>query len=320
MASGDGGSGSSSETINALKSSRDSMAEVAKVAPTSSKISNFKNFFPMAPGTDLNNNDWSTTGNYDYEEDDNNTYKEFFANEFDSTKTIAQDVRANLMNRLDEALLVLCAFSIDFTDALTVTSGKTMEVTATTVNDRCGTNLDAQQISFTGGTGVVEDVSGVSGSQYERKITITDDEGDTVYYLTNNDTTLKYAFGATDSESNERVFYTLTKSTGDFTFEYIQGSKNEGGDYPYHYRAIKSGTSLSVVGRVSHGDAVNYFLTLDTAENRAALDFVIGPGDENDAKSVCIDTSTGSVASEVLQVVLQAKHRKITPALVHFLI
>lgn len=290
-----GGNNSSSATITALKSSRDSMAEVAKVAPTSSKSSGFNKYLFITPGTDLDNNNWSSTGAYDYEENDNNTYKEFFANEFDSKKAVGSG-RSNLMNRLDEALLVLCAFSIDFTDALTVTTGKTMEITSTTVNDRCGTKLHPEQISFTGGTGVVEDVSGVSGSQYERKITITDNEGDSVYYLTNNDTTLKYAFGATDSESNERVFYTLTKSTGDFTFEYIQGSKDSG-NYPYHYRAIKSGANLSVVGRVSHGDGVNYFLTLDKDQNRATLDFIIGPGDQNDARSVCIDTSMGSVAS-----------------------
>lgn len=292
--SGDGEGSSSSATITALKSSRDAMAEVAKVAPKSSKLNNLNKYYTMAPGTDLNDSDWSSTGSYDYEENDNNTYKEFFAAEFDSTKAVGSG-RSNVMNRLDEALLVLCAFSIDFTDALTVTTGKTMEITATTVNDRCGTKLHPQQISFTGGTGVVEDVSGVSGSQYERKITITDDDGDTIYYLTNNDTTLKYAFGATDSESNERVFYSLTKSTGDFTFEYIQGSKDSG-NYPYHYRAVKSGSVLHVVGRVSHGDAVNYFLTLDKDQNRAALDFVIGPGDQNDAKSVCVDISTGSVA------------------------
>lgn len=292
--SGGGDGSSSSATITALKASRAAMAEVSKIS-SSSKMNSIGRYFSMAPGTDLDNSNWSTSGTYEYEDSDSNTFKEFFAIELDSTKAVGSG-RSNLLNRLDEALLVLCAFSIDFGDDLTVTTGKTMSVTATAVNSACGTKLHAQQISFTGGTGVVEDVSGLSGSQFEKKITITDNEGPTTYYLTNSSTELKYAFGATDSESNERVIYSLNKSSGDFTFEYVQGSK-DGGNYPYHYRAIKSGSKISVVGRVSHGDGVEYFLTMDTSESKAAIDFKIDVGGADTLRSVCVDTSNATVAA-----------------------
>jgi hypothetical protein len=288
---GSGGGNSTNATITALKNSREALGEVSRIASSEKILSSLSN---KAAGTQLDDTSWNT-GTWEYDASDSLSLKEFFAEEFDSSRAVG-DGASNLLNRMDEALMLLCAFSIDFGEDLNVVTDKQIEVDAEAVNTQCGTKLHPEQISYTGGTGSVEDISTLEGSQYERKITVADPSADSddVYYMTNNESKLSLAFGRSDEEDNYRLMYELDKTTGDFKLEHILYSKSDSG-YPYHYRVIKTGTKISVLARVSHGSAVDYFLSLDTAAQKAALDLEMG---DNTTGSGCIDLTNGSLLGD----------------------
>lgn len=280
---GSSGDGESKETLNLIKNFRSDISESSQIAPANKLI-----YQLTAPGSDAT--DWTDTNGttFNYGNTTGLSLQGWFSVELDSAKQITGS-GDNFFNRLDTGLLYMCAIFEDLGDDLDEQT-TTITATADSINTNCGTNLPDQNISLTGESAVVTNLT--SGS-YEKKVEI---DGMTIY-VTNNDTELKVAYGLNEEEEGQligdRLVFSLNKTSENFQLEFMQ---YEGAGSETIYRAFKNTNGLFVFGRSPQGSKANYLATF--TDTRVALDFVINT---NIAKSVCLDITDGSKVDDTYQ-------------------
>jgi hypothetical protein len=217
------------------------------------------------------------------------------------------DAQSSLMYRFNQALENLCNFTSALPTSggdLTLTSESTVTLTAavkSSIESDCGSDLssvpDDTVIRY-----AVEDISGNSGANYERKVSF--DLGNTstytdFFYYTNSGNTTRFLY-TEDGTNDSAAFFDYDASSNVARFEFSEAA----GSFDLHYRVL--------LLEDSNAGFFTAWIDNGTDSSRAVVATFEGGGDEiavsysftddgaNDITegNACISTSDFSVAND----------------------
>ncbi len=252
--------------------------------------------------------EWVTTGStYSIGGDFGASPRDYVRNQGDET------VQGSLMFRLKQSMESLCLFSTALPSTNGVpdlSSAAVVKLTSTikaTMVSTCGVALDDLPPDGTDVGYQVEDVSAVSGSQYDRKISFDMAGGSAFhdeFYFTLTSTLTRMLY-MEDSTNDSSAFFEYIPADGLFKFEYTE---NAAAPFRVHYRGILSENSN--LGRfVAWGNMNSDFSTAVVSVQEGTGDLMhVSYSFDDDANtndfadgSACIDTTDFSTDTDATE-------------------
>lgn len=307
---GDGGTfpataGDSTEVSQSLDLAS---TKISNAIPDTSGITAASTFVKSLDPRVSINTEWTDT-DYGFGGDFGTTPQDFILKQGDST------AQSSLMFRFNQALENLCLFTtalpttngvVDLSPASTVTLDATLLATMSSV---CG--VDTSQILPEGSVVgyIVEDVSAVSGSQFERRVGFDLEGGSDFldfFYFTITDTVTRFAYKEISSINDSIVIFDYDSATGIGMLEFSEKSPGAGG-FELHYRVLldeNSNQGVYIANVDSNGDTADGVVSAAVAtQEGGGSQLVVSLSFDDGVNSIvdgnaCVSTTDFSIAAD----------------------